>query len=62
VKKIFHGREGKADFEKAVADTEAKRKPLADAIHAAMVPVTHTIKITPVKAETPAESAAPATR
>jgi lysophospholipase L1-like esterase len=62
VKKVFHGREGKANFEKAVADTEAKRKPLADAIHAAMVPVTHTIKITPVKAETPAESAAPATR
>lgn len=48
VKKIFHGPEGKTDFAKAVADTEAKRKPLADAIHAAMVPVTHEITITPV--------------
>ena len=49
VKKVFHGREAKADFEKAVAETEAKRKPLADAIHAAMVPVTHMITIAPVK-------------
>ena len=49
VKKVFHGREARADFEKAVAETEAKRKPLADAIHAAMVPVTHTIRIAPVK-------------
>ncbi len=47
VKKVFHGPQGKADMEQAVAETEAKRKPLADAIHAAMVPVTHSIKITP---------------
>jgi lysophospholipase L1-like esterase len=45
VKGIFHGAEGKADFEKAVADTESKRKPLADAIRTAMVPVTHEISI-----------------
>lgn len=45
VKQIFHGAEGKTDFSKAVADTEAVRKPLADAIAAAMVPVTHSIEI-----------------
>ncbi len=45
VKKIFHGREGKTNFDAAVARTEAVRKPLADAITAAMQPVTHTIKL-----------------
>jgi lysophospholipase L1-like esterase len=45
VKGIFHGAEGKADFEKAVADTEAKRQPLADAIRAAFVPVKHEIAV-----------------
>jgi lysophospholipase L1-like esterase len=45
VKGIFHGPEGKADFEKAVADTEAKRQPLADAIRTAFVPVKHEITI-----------------
>ena len=49
VKAVFHGPQGKADIEKAVAETEAKRQPLANAIHAAMVPVTHVIAITPVK-------------
>lgn len=44
VKRVFHGKEGKADFEAAVAATEKKRQPLADAIRAARVPVTHTIK------------------
>ncbi len=45
VKQIFHGEAGKNDFEKAVQDTEAERKPLADAIRQAMVPVEHQIKI-----------------
>ncbi len=48
IKKIFHGPEGKADIEKAVADTEAQRQPLADAIQAALVPVTHEITLAPV--------------
>ncbi len=48
VKNVFHGRRGKADLDKAVAETEAQRQPLADAIHAAMVPVTHEITITRV--------------
>jgi len=47
VKKVFHGPRGKADMDKAVAETEAQRKPLADAVHAAMVPVAHEITITP---------------
>ncbi len=46
IKQVFHGQQGRADFEKAVAETEAQRKPLADAIDAAMVPVTHVIAIT----------------
>jgi lysophospholipase L1-like esterase len=46
IKQVFHGAEGRADFEKVVAETEAKRKPLADAIDAAMVPVKHVITIT----------------
>lgn len=46
VKKIFHGPEGRADFEKTVSTTEAERAPLAQAIVDAVVPVTHTIQIT----------------
>lgn len=45
IKKIFHGPEGKADMEAAATATEAKRAPLAAAIQAAFVPVTHGIKI-----------------
>ena len=45
VKEIFHGKEGRADMATAVARTEAERAPLALAIQAALVPVTHTIKI-----------------
>lgn len=45
VKKIFHGPEGRADIEKAVAETEAEQEPLAEAVAAAMVPVSHTIQI-----------------
>ena len=46
VKQIFHGNDGKADMESAVNLTEAERAPLAAAIQAAFVPVTHTITIT----------------
>jgi len=49
IKQIFHGPEGKADIDKAVADTEAVRAPLAAAIADAMVPVTHTIRIVAVQ-------------
>ena len=48
VKKIFHGPRGRADMEKAVAETEAERAPLAEAVAEAMVPVQHRIGITPV--------------
>ena len=47
VKQVFHGAEGKADMAAAVKRTEAERAPLMEAIHAAFVPVTHTIRITP---------------
>lgn len=49
VKKIFHGPQGRKDFAVAVKETEAVRQPLADAIAAAMQPVTHQIKIQQVK-------------
>jgi lysophospholipase L1-like esterase len=49
IKKIFHGEEGKQDMEAAVKRTEAERAPLAAAIHAAMVPVRHTIRIEPIQ-------------
>jgi hypothetical protein len=47
VKELFHGKEGKADMEKTVADSEQERAALVAAIKAAFVPVTHTITITP---------------
>lgn len=47
IKEIFHGAEGKADMEKAVARTEQERTPLAKAIRESFVPVTHTIRIEP---------------
>jgi hypothetical protein len=47
VKQVFHGPQGRADFPKVVAETEAQRKPLAEAISKALVPVTHTIEVTP---------------
>jgi hypothetical protein len=42
---MFHGDAGKADMKGTVAKTEAERAPLAAAIPAAFVPVTHTIRI-----------------
>ncbi len=45
VKKVFHGKDASNDFAQAVADTEAVRKPLADAIASAFSPVTHTVRV-----------------
>jgi hypothetical protein len=45
IKDVFHGKEGKADMEAAAKKTEEIRAPLAAAIQAAVVPVTHTIRI-----------------
>jgi hypothetical protein len=45
VKQIFHGAEGKANIDAAVEETEGERAPLAAAIRAAAVPITHTLKI-----------------
>ena len=47
IKQIFHSPEASADMAKVVASSEAERAPLAAAIAAAMVPVTHTIRIQP---------------
>lgn len=46
IKTLFHGDEGRTDIAATVALTEEVRKPLADAIAAAFVPVDHQIKIT----------------
>jgi len=48
IKKRFHSKEGQADIEKVVRETEAERAPLVHAIDAARQPVTHTIRIEPV--------------
>jgi len=45
IKDVFHGKEGKADMDAAVARTEQERAPLVAAIRSAFVPVTHTITI-----------------
>ncbi len=47
IKDLFHGPEGKTDINATVHLTEEVRTPLADAIPAAFVPVTHTISIVP---------------
>ncbi|HEX3133195.1 MAG TPA: SGNH/GDSL hydrolase family protein [Planctomycetota bacterium] len=47
IKKHFHGADGKADIEKTATETEAIRAPLAAAIAATVVPVSHVIKIAP---------------
>jgi hypothetical protein len=47
IKKYFHGDAGNADMENTVAETEQARQPLVAAIKAALVPVTHTITLTP---------------
>ncbi len=45
IKRDFRSNEAKTDMEAVVARTEKEREPLAEAIRAAFVPVTHTIKI-----------------
>lgn len=45
VKTLFHGEEGHFDMAETVALTEKVRQHFADAIPAAFVPVTHTIRI-----------------
>ncbi len=45
IKMLFHGEEGQADMALTEKLTEEVRQPLADAIAAAFVPVTHTIRI-----------------
>ncbi len=45
VKSIFHGDEGKQDFQAAVQKTEAERSPLALKIKEAFKPVDHQIRI-----------------
>ncbi len=47
IKDLFHGPEGRAEPKRTAALTERVRRPLAGAIRAAFVPVTHTIRITP---------------
>jgi lysophospholipase L1-like esterase len=47
IKQIFRSPGAKIDMEGVAAETEKERTPLAEAIHAAFVPVTHTIKIVP---------------
>jgi hypothetical protein len=45
IKQVFHSKEAKADMDAAEKKTEGERAPLVAAIHAALVPVTHTLKI-----------------
>ena len=47
IKDLFHGPEGKADPDATANLTEEARKPLADNVAAAFVPVTHRLKIEP---------------
>jgi hypothetical protein len=49
IKKSFRSAEAKSDMESVAARTEKEREPLAAAIKAAFVPVTHTIKVELVK-------------
>ncbi len=49
IKKAFRSPEAKTDMEGVAAKTEQEREPLAAAIKAAFVPVTHTIKIETAK-------------
>ncbi len=49
IKQAFRSPEAKADMEKVAAETEKEREPLAAAIKAAFVPVTHTLKIEPIQ-------------
>ncbi|MEC9148400.1 MAG: SGNH/GDSL hydrolase family protein [Planctomycetota bacterium] len=43
VKKVFHSREAREDFNAVIQKTEAERKPLAEAVRNSLRPVTHTL-------------------
>ena len=45
IKQKFHSEEARTSMDEIARNTEAEREPLAAAIRAAFVPVTHTIKI-----------------
>jgi hypothetical protein len=45
IKNKFHSPAAKADMAAVVAETEAQRAPLVEAVTTAFVPVTHIIKI-----------------
>jgi hypothetical protein len=47
IKQIFRSQGAKIDMEGAAAESEKERAPLAEAIQAAFVPVTHTLKMEP---------------
>lgn len=49
VKRVFHGRRGRDDFDRAVRETEAERAPLAAAVANAMQPVEHEITVEPLQ-------------
>jgi hypothetical protein len=53
IKKLFRSPEAKTQMETIAAQSEDQRTPLATAIKAAVVPVTHTIKIEPAVATAP---------
>lgn len=45
IKRMFHGKAGKANMEQTVKDTERERTPLANAVRAAVRPVQHVIRL-----------------
>lgn len=47
IKDFFHSPAAETNMEAIAAETEKARQPLADAIHAAFVPVTYTLSVTP---------------
>ena len=49
VKQLFRDTQAKLNMDDAAARTEKEREPLVEAIKAAFVPVTHTIKVVPVQ-------------
>jgi len=51
VKRAFHSDAAKKNFAAVVEETEAKRQPLAEAVAASVVPVTHAISVERVAAK-----------
>jgi len=50
IQRVFHGKDFRTHADELVAKTEKDRAVLVKAIHAAFMPVTHTITITPLEA------------